>query len=90
MFNGHEGWSTMPGRPLREMHGADLDAARIDADLHFALHIKKVFAELRVEYPEKIGDREAYVVSGTKGGATTCEALFRRTVRTACATRALC
>jgi tetratricopeptide (TPR) repeat protein len=68
VFDGHEGWSSMPGRPLRDMHGADLDAAQMDADLHFPLHIKHVFAELRVEYPEKIGDREAYVVSGARDG----------------------
>ncbi len=53
----------MPGRPIRDMHGADLDAARIDADLHFPLDLKQIFAELRVEYPEKVGGREAYVVA---------------------------
>ncbi len=68
VFDGHEGWSSVPGRPVRDMHGADLDAAQMDADLHFPLHIKQVFAELRVEYPEKIGDREAYVVSGARDG----------------------
>ena len=68
VFDGHEGWSSMPGRPVRDMHGADLDAAQMDADLHFPLHIKQAFAELRVEYPEKIGDREAYVISCQKWG----------------------
>jgi photosynthetic reaction center cytochrome c subunit len=68
VFDGQEGWSSMPGQPVREMHGADLDAAQMDADLHFPLHIKQMFAELRVEYPENIGDREAYVVSGTRAG----------------------
>jgi len=68
VFNGHEGWSSMPGNPVRDMHGADLDAAQIDADLHFPLHIKQAFAELRAEYPERIGDREAYVISCTREG----------------------
>jgi photosynthetic reaction center cytochrome c subunit len=62
-LNGRDGWSSAPGRPVREMHGADLDAAQIDADLHFPLHIRQLFTELQVEYPEKVGDREAYVVS---------------------------
>lgn len=66
VFNGHEGWSSMPGRPLREMQAADLYAAQIDADLQFPLHIKRLFADLRVGCPEKIGDREVYVVSGTR------------------------
>jgi photosynthetic reaction center cytochrome c subunit len=56
----------MPGRPVRDIHGADLDAARIDADLHFSLDIKNLFTELRVEYPENIGDREAYVILGMR------------------------
>ena len=65
IFDGREGWSELPGHPIRELHGTDLDAARIDADLHFPLHLKQIFAELRVEYPERIGDRDAYVVLGT-------------------------
>ena len=63
-FNGHAGWFSMPGRPMRDLHGADLDAAQMDADLHFPLHIKQTFPELHVEYPEKIGDHEAYVLLG--------------------------
>ncbi len=63
VFDGYEGWSSMPGRAVREMHGADLAAARMSADLHFPLHIKQDCAELRVEYPEKIGDEDAYVIS---------------------------
>jgi outer membrane lipoprotein-sorting protein len=76
VFDGHEGWSTIPGRPAREMQGAELDAAQMDADLHFALHIKQEFAELRVEYPEKIGNREAYVVLGTKQGQPSVKFYF--------------
>ena len=40
----------------------------MDADLHFPLHITHVFAELRVEYPEKVGDRETYLVLGIRQG----------------------
>ncbi len=76
VFNGREGWSETTGRPIREMHGAELDAAEIDADLHFPLHIKQVFSELRVEYPEKIGDREVYVISGTREGQPPVKLYF--------------
>ncbi|MGC2057249.1 MAG: hypothetical protein WA653_03255, partial [Candidatus Sulfotelmatobacter sp.] len=76
VFDGVEGWSVMPGRPLRDMRGADIDAARIDADLQFPLHIKQFFAELRVEYPEKIGDHEAYVVSGQREGQPPVKLYF--------------
>jgi photosynthetic reaction center cytochrome c subunit len=76
VFDGHEGWSSMPGRPARDMHGADLDAARIDADLHFPLHIKQACAELRVEYPEKVGDQEAYVISCSSVGQPLTKLYF--------------
>jgi photosynthetic reaction center cytochrome c subunit len=66
VFDGQGGWFSTPGRSPRELQSADLDAAQMDADLHFALHIRRIFAELIVEYPDKIGDREVYVVSGTR------------------------
>ncbi|MGC1221562.1 MAG: photosynthetic reaction center cytochrome c subunit family protein, partial [Candidatus Sulfotelmatobacter sp.] len=75
-FNGLDGWFETPGHPIREMHGADLDAARIDADLHFPLHLKQIFSELRVEYPEKIGDRKAYVISGRREGQPPLKLYF--------------
>jgi hypothetical protein len=76
VFNGHEGWSRVPGHPVRDMHGADLDAAKIDADLHFPLHIKQIFAELRVEYPERVGEREVYVISCTNVGQPPVKLYF--------------
>ncbi len=76
VFNGHYGWSGVRDRPVRDMHGSDLDAARMDADLHFPLHMKQVFDELRVEYPEKIGDRETYVLSGRRQGQSPVKFYF--------------
>ena len=67
-FDGRAGWFGMPGRPTRAMQGAELDAAQMDADLHFPLHIRQRFAELRVEYPEKVGDSEAFLVLGMRQG----------------------
>src|ERR1700674_4898893 len=67
-FNGHEGWLGTPGRPLREMHGSDLDGASIDADLHLPTHLKAMFSEMRVRGTEKVDDHEAYVVVGQREG----------------------
>jgi photosynthetic reaction center cytochrome c subunit len=67
-FNGHEGWLGMPGHPMREMHGSDLDAASMDADLHLATHLKAMFSEIAVRGTEKIDDHEAYVVVGQREG----------------------
>jgi hypothetical protein len=66
VFDGHEGWLGAPGRPVREMHGPDLEGAAMDADLHSAAQLKQMFAEVRVGGTEKIGDHEAYEVFGRR------------------------
>src|SRR5271166_3346718 len=55
-FDGHEGWLGTPGRPgVREMHGSEIDAASMDADLHLATHLKVMFSETKREgRPEKV------------------------------------
>jgi hypothetical protein len=67
-FDGHEGWLGFPRRPVREMHGPDMDAAAMDADLHFAAHLKGMFSEAQVRGTEKIGDHDAYLVIGRREG----------------------
>jgi photosynthetic reaction center cytochrome c subunit len=67
-YDGHGGWVAAPGRPVREMSGADLAAAELDADLHFPVHVKKIFGDLSVERKEKIGDRQVYVLSALREG----------------------
>ena len=75
-FDGQSGWSVAPGRAPREMHDADITAARIDADLQFPLHIQKIFPELRQEYPEKIADRDAYLLLAMREGQPPVKLYF--------------
>lgn len=75
-FNGHEGWLGMPGRPIREMHGNDLDGAAIDADLHLAAHLKQMFSQTEVRETAKIGDRDAYLVVGERTGKPPIDLYF--------------
>jgi tetratricopeptide (TPR) repeat protein len=65
-YDGRIGWFSRAGRPTREMRGVNIEATQMEADLHFPLHIQQTFPELRLEYPEKIGDREAYVLVGVR------------------------
>jgi photosynthetic reaction center cytochrome c subunit len=74
--DGNSGWISLPNHPLRELSGSDLDAAQSDADLQFALHIKQIFPELRVEYPEAVDGREAYIVVGTREGKPSWKFFF--------------
>ncbi len=75
-FDGQSGWSTAPNRPPREMHDADIVAARMDADLQFPLHMQQLFPELRLEYPEKINDREAYLLLAIREGQPPVKLYF--------------
>lgn len=77
-FDGHEGWLAFPGRPVHEMHGPDIDAAAMDADLQFAAHLKTMFSEVRLRGTEKIGDRDAYLVVGQREGKTPLNLYFDR------------
>ena len=67
-YDGQEGWSAAPGRPLREMSSSDVASSRLDADPQFPADAKKVFKELRVEREDKIGDRSTYVILGAIEG----------------------
>lgn len=75
-FDGHEGWLAAPKRPVREMHGPDIDGASIDADLHFAAHLKTMFSGAKVLGVEKIDGHEAYVVVGQREGKTPLRLYF--------------
>jgi photosynthetic reaction center cytochrome c subunit len=75
-FNQTEGWSIFPGRAIHDLHGDELDSARMDADLHFSMHIKQNFAELRVESPEKVDNQEAFVVSCVNVGQPAVKLYF--------------
>ncbi len=75
-FDGKEGWLGAPGRPVREMSSSDVEAARQDADLSFALHIKQMFRELHAERPEKISNHQANVVVGSNPGQAPVRLYF--------------
>jgi len=75
-FNGKEGWLGTPGRPLREMHGSDLDGAAIDADLHLATDLKHMFSTMQVEGTEKIDGHQTRVVVGQREDKTPIRLYF--------------
>jgi photosynthetic reaction center cytochrome c subunit len=75
-FDGHSGWLGAPGRPPREMAGPENDAARLDADLHFATDIPKIFQQIRVGRPEKIEDKEMVVLMAMREGQPPVKLYF--------------
>jgi hypothetical protein len=75
-FDGHSGWSSFPGHPLRPMTSADIDASRMDADLHLCLDLTKLLGELKVERSVKIGDQDALMISAQRPGQPAVEMYF--------------
>jgi photosynthetic reaction center cytochrome c subunit len=75
-FDGLEGWLTAPHRPLKEMPRTEIDAARMDADLQFPLHLKQLFGDFRSGRLEKIGDREAYQLIAERAGRPSARLYF--------------
>jgi len=75
-FDGHEGWLGVPGRPVREMHGPDIDAASIDADMHLPAHLKEMFSKVEVHGKERVGEHDAYEVIGQRDGKTPIQLYF--------------
>jgi photosynthetic reaction center cytochrome c subunit len=76
VFDVNQGWMMVPNQPPREMHDADLAAARMDADLQFALHIRQMFPDLRIQYSEKVNGRDTYVLLGTQAGQPSTRFYF--------------
>src|SRR5208282_6535776 len=69
-------WLGIPGHAAREMHGADIDGASMDADLHFAAHLKEMLSEAKVRGTEKAGEHDAYLVVGQREGKTPLQLYF--------------
>ena len=76
VFDGLIGRFALAGRPPRELHGADLEAARMDADLQFALHIRRFYPDLRVEYPESVASRPAYALYAMRDSRPAAKFFF--------------
>jgi photosynthetic reaction center cytochrome c subunit len=76
VFDGHSGWSSSPGRPLRPMLPADSDASLMDADLHLSLGLTTLLGGLKVERSVKIGDQDALMISAQRPGQPPVEMYF--------------
>jgi photosynthetic reaction center cytochrome c subunit len=66
-FDGKQGWLSVPSR-VHMMSAAENDAARIDADLYFAVHVKALYQKFGVEPGEKIDGHDTYLVVGRSEG----------------------
>ncbi|HSE39020.1 MAG TPA: hypothetical protein VLG74_17085 [Blastocatellia bacterium] len=72
-FNGTVAWSQDPQNGLREKTGAELAATKLDADFYKPLRLRQLYPKITVKGKEKVGDKDAYVLTATpaEGAAET-------------------
>jgi hypothetical protein len=74
-FDGKQGWLGVPGR-THMMSAAENAAARVDADLYFAAHLKTMFQKFTVDAGKKIDGHSAYLVSCQNEGLPPLQLYF--------------
>lgn len=77
-FDGHTGWLSSPGSPVREIHHADIPGARLDANLHLAVDLAGLYTTMESIQRVKIGAAEAILVFARNHGQPPLELYFDR------------
>jgi hypothetical protein len=75
-YDGTSGWNAAPNRPAHPIPTIESISARSETDLQLPMHVKQLFDELRSMPPEKIGDRQTYVVAGIDKGVVAAKFYF--------------
>jgi len=78
VFGGQSGWLRSPAGPIRDMPEADIEGAKLDADLQFPINLKKTFQELKVIRTERISDHDAILLFATNSSGPPLELYFDR------------
>ena len=75
-YDGASGWTSAPNRPVREIPSVEVASAQVEVNLQMPLQMKQLFNEVKTAAPEKIGDREMYVVAGINSGEVAAKFYF--------------
>jgi photosynthetic reaction center cytochrome c subunit len=80
IYDGRGGWTAAPKTdrpvPVLALSGAELEAARLDAEISFPARIKQALSEWRVGFPSNINDRDVQVVQGMSAGRSPVKLYF--------------
>jgi outer membrane lipoprotein-sorting protein len=80
IYDGRGGWTAAPQTdrpvPVLALSGADLEAARLDAEISFPAGIKQALSGWRVGFPGNINDRDVQVVQGMSAGRSPVKLYF--------------
>ena len=78
IFDRQNGWFRSAAGSIRNMAQADLEGAKLDADLQFPVNLKKAFGDLRVIRTEKVGDHDAILLFAAHSSGPPLELYFDR------------
>lgn len=78
VLDGQKGWIKSPVGPVRDMPPADIEGAKLDADLNFPLNVKKTFQQLNVIRAEIVADRDTILLFATNSSDPPLELFFDR------------
>jgi outer membrane lipoprotein-sorting protein len=80
VFDGQKGWMAAVDKPLpllALLPGAELDSAKLDADLYFPGGIKRALNQWKTGFPvTTIDDKEVNVIQGTGAGGSRFKLYF--------------
>lgn len=75
-YDGTSGWTSAPGRPVLDIPALEATSARLEGDLQLPVRFRELAGDLKTAKPEKIGDRDVYVVSSLNAGEPTVKFYF--------------
>jgi photosynthetic reaction center cytochrome c subunit len=78
VFDSQNGWFRSPASPVRDMPEADIEGAKLDADLQFPINVETTYQELKVIRTERINDRDAILLFATNSSGPPLELYFDR------------
>jgi len=76
VFDSQNGWLKPPAGPVRDMPQADIEGAKLDANLQFPISVEKTFRELKVIRTERISDHDAILLFATNSSGPPLELYF--------------
>ena len=63
--DGSTAWAQDPVSGLRDKSGPELAAAKLDGEFYRDIKLKQLYPKMEVKGKEKLGEREAYIISAT-------------------------
>lgn len=61
-FDGRVGWKSDPQTGLKQLEGAELEAAKLEGVFDTEVRLKEVYPDMKVTGRAKVGERDAYTV----------------------------